>query len=498
MDDQANTLFSLSIDQLPDAVALATLEKTSKYVEVNAAYCELLGCQKDQLIGQTLHSALTWENKLQANAIFEIILNGMPIDDLECAFTNFQGAKRISSISVRTITISDKKYLLLSHRDIQHRVMIEQQLKESEARWRFAVEGHDDALWEWRVSDQMVYRSPRWLRMLDLPHDKTLVSLQEHLSVLYEDDQQSIHEDFLKVLRLKNKELLSECRLKKSDGSLIWVSFRCRVMEQGYQQKVTKIIGTARDITTQKEHKKQLDEQLNRLSHSGRLLALGEMSSTIAHEINQPLGIVATYSGLLVRKIAQANNLSVLEELKGIAQKIEKQVLRAGNIVWRMREFARQGKLNIQAINLQTLIYDSLEWFQLDKSQNEINISVTLHSEEMVVYADRVLLEQVMLNLLKNAFQSMHESEHKPEIQIRSYQDDQAIVIEVADRGHGISLDGGDLYQRFFSTKDDGLGLGLSITHSIIERHQGKLWSERREGGGSLFSFSLPITSPDD
>ncbi|MCP5162337.1 MAG: PAS domain S-box protein [Hahellaceae bacterium] len=481
----------LSLEQLPDAVALTTCETESHYVAVNNAYCFMVGATPEALIGKRVDEHLLWTNQLQARAAREMMISGIPIDGLECQFGGNEGPVISTSVSVRRIELENKSYLIMSHRDVQQRVLIERQLRESEARWRFAVEGHGDGLWEWQVDNHQVYRSPHWLTMLKLQGAPTDVSLKEHLSVFFKEDLPEIAEEFQLLLAGKKEELFSQCRLKRADGQTIWVTFRCRVMEWNTQAQASKIIGTARDITETKMRQKVRDAQLGRLSHSARLLSLGEMASMLAHEINQPLGIISSYAGILMRK------LGLESETGKLAGKIEEQALRAGKIVWRMRNFSRQSRFQPEQVDMRELIQESLEWLQADARNGNTRFDVDLPEQPLFVNVDRVLLEQLMLNLLRNAIQSMSDSTEKSVVDIRASEDksNSQVIVEIADRGAGLSKQlSFDEFQPqpFLTTKADGVGLGLIIVHSILERHNGKLWSKAREGGGTCFYFSLP------
>lgn len=499
MDKQAQNKdfqhICLTLDQLPDAVAITTCDVESRYVAVNDSYCYLVGVDKEKLIGEPLDKHVCWENEIQAQASRKMMAAGIPIDDLECSFRNEEGLSTTTSISTRRIEINDTYYLVMSHRDVQQRVIMDQRLRESEARWRFAVEGHGDALWEWQIDKDKIYRSPRWLAMLKIKNEPTDINLQQHLAAVYKDDLENLHQQFKRLLSGEKDELLDQCRLTRADGQMIWVTFRCRVMEYDDRGAPKKIIGTARDVTENKLRQQIRDTQLDRLSHSARLLSLGEMASVLAHEINQPLGIVSSYAGILIRKLGETTDEGKL------AKKIEEQILRAGKIVWRMRHFSKQDKLEIEPVDLNSLIRESMEWLKIDTRNEVTEFRLTLPETPLMVQVDKILLEQVLLNLLRNAIQSM-SGDDKRVVDIHAYPEplrnqDSSVrraIIEIADRGCGLPEQVAiDVFQPFFTTKKEGVGLGLAISQSILDRHDGKLWSAARKGGGTIFYFSLPM-----
>lgn len=486
---ESRATFAAWLEQSPDAIAITTCTQDAIYLYVNAAYCYMVGALRDELIGTSALTHDLWSNPLQARATYELLASGIPIVDLPCLFRSKDGIEIPTSISGQRIQVEGEYRLMISRRDVSERVFAEQRLRESEARWRFAIEGHGDALWDWNVDAGTIYRSPRWLELLMLPMHRATVAIDEHSTVFFDDDFSDLKNDLRQLLAGNVDELKGECRLCRSDGELIWVGYRCRVMERNARGKPKRVIGTMNDITQARLHYQALETQLDRISHSGRLLALGEMATTIAHEINQPLAVITSYSGVMARKTAD------FPELNLIAQRVEEQALRAGQIVWRMRQFGRHQNMALSAVDVKNLIEESLDWIKLDTGSFGVELSTRYPVFTPAIWADRIQIQQVLLNLLRNAVQSMHDNSGKRVVQVRVRHDEprREVVIEVADRGCGLpSQVAFDVFKPFFTTKTDGLGLGLSISQSILARHNGRLWSKEREGGGTIFSFSIP------
>lgn len=484
---QSGSAVAILLEHIPDAVAITSCAADGIYLAVNDAYCELAACTREELVGRP--SDLHWANPVQEEAARELMQRGVPIDDLHCRFRNARGEDIDTSLSARRVVIDGELRLIVSRRDVRRRSEIEQRLRASEERWRFAVEGHGDALWDWSVDTQTIFRSPRWLAMLHLPEAAATVSIEEHGAAFATEDLPAVSVGFRELLAGRVDEIVGECRLRRADGATIWVGYRCRTMARNAAGMPARVIGTCRDITARKERQRALDAQLERISHSGRLLALGEMASAIAHEINQPLAVVASYAGVLVRKTVEQ------PELRELAVRIENEVLRAGQVVWRMRQFSRHGELCPATVDLRDLVRESLEWTRLDNRAQGVAFELDLPAEPAPARVDRVLIEQVLLNLLRNALQSMSETQEERVVAVRLRRDALRgeMVVEIADRGCGLpSQVAVDVYQPFFTTRADGLGLGLSIAHSIVARHGGRMWSAAREEGGTVFSFSVP------
>ncbi len=493
----AQQMFSAVLEQSPDAIAITNCETNNTYLEINAAYCEMVGYTRGELICGQVSDFQFWDNKLQATAAHELLTQGIPINDLQCSFKSRGGFPVVTSLSARKIIVDGVSWLIIVRRDISARLADEARLRDSEARWRFAIEGHGDALWDWNVEKSTVYRSARWLEILKLPPTAFNVEMAVHGAVFDTEDLPNISIGIRDLLTGKLEELSQICRLRCGDGELIWVSYRCRVVTRSPDGRALRVIGTMRDISTQRERQKAIDAQLAQLSHSGRLLILGEMASTIAHEINQPLAVISSYAGVLVRKTAE------YPELQVFATRVEEQALRAGNIVWRMRDFARNKDLALAPVEVASLIEESLEWIKLDSQVSGIQFSAAIPRDIPPIMADRIQIQQVLLNLLRNAVQSMAGSSGRAErtvaVRVREELARHEVVIEVADRGCGLpSQVAFDVFKPFFTTKAEGLGLGLSISQSIVTRHGGRLWSSARTNGGTVFSFSVPQQKIDE
>lgn len=490
---ESQALIEMFLEYVPDAAALTTSTDEHVYLAVNETYCHMLECRRDELIGTSAVANRVWVNEIQGRAARELLRKGVPIDDLQCRLRTKLGKEIITSLSARRVMIGGKYCIFALHRDIRQRAEAEVRLRESEARWRFAIEGYGDALWEWRVREQQIYRSTRWLEMLGLPREAELVSLEEHGRAFVTEDLPEISAAFRELLAGRVQELAGECRLRHQSGEQIWVSYRCRAMAYDDKNYPVTIIGTSRDITRERAQKKELDAQLDRLSHSGRLLVLGEMVAAIAHEINQPLAVISSYAGVLQRKSSDP-------ETRELATRMENETLRAGQVVWRIRQFSRLKALECKRWDLRELIADVVEWMRSDRRNEEILFRKDLPEQPLHANVDRVLIEQALINLVRNAVQSMAGMEGEHLIGVRACRDDARAecVIEISDRGCGLPDQVAfDIYQPFYTTKPDGLGLGLSITHSIIDRHGGRLWSSAREGGGTIFSFTLPTGAAD-
>ena len=248
------------------------------------------------------------------------------------------------------------------------------------------------------------------------------------------------------------------------------------------------------DITERKRSEELARQQQEKLQQTSRLVTMGEMASSLAHELNQPLAAITSYNTGCLNKLA-ADDFSK-EELQTAMEKLGVQARRAGHIIRRVHDFVRKSEPKLAPCNLVEIVEDSIGFIEADAKLHDVRIVRKISDISVTLYADRVMLEQVLLNLMRNAIDAM-SVDTPPErrrMTIRLSIVDDQVRIRVADRGTGISPAIREkLFTPFFSTKQEGMGMGLNICRSIIEFHRGRLWVEDNLKGGTIFSISLPV-----
>ena len=249
---------------------------------------------------------------------------------------------------------------------------------------------------------------------------------------------------------------------------------------------------TAVDIS---ERIKALDSHKHRqekLLFTSRMMSVGEMAATLAHELNQPLASIVNYLNGSLRLVGQAGGPAQVERALAAART---QAEHASAVISRVREFVRAREPKRDAQDVAAIADTVLELLRLEAERQQLRIDLALAGALPAVYADRVMVEQVLLNLVKNAIEAMREvpaAQRELRIEGRVNLEDE-IEVRVLDRGGGLSAAQSEqLFSPFFTTKSDGLGIGLAICRSIIEYHEGRLFFEPRPGGGSMFCFTLP------
>ncbi|MDD2920264.1 PAS domain-containing sensor histidine kinase [Rhodoferax sp.] len=288
-------------------------------------------------------------------------------------------------------------------------------------------------------------------------------------------------------------------------GSLgLWLEVRTRYLSWVDGRLAQMVIAT--DITARRYAEEQSQVQAERAQTASRLITMGEMASSVAHELNQPLTAINNYCHGMVSRIKskQINE----DELLGALEKTAKQANRAGQIIHRIRSFVKRSEPNRSISSVATMVAEAVELAEIELRRRNVKLNQYLVPNLPSVLVDPILIEQVLLNLLKNAAESV-DAAQRPSAQrivklrvAQTYVNDKAVVeFVVTDSGQGIAPDVMErLYEAFYSTKADGMGIGLSLCRSIVESHMGRMKAENLYNGGVVtgccFTFWIPIADP--
>jgi two-component system sensor kinase FixL len=257
-------------------------------------------------------------------------------------------------------------------------------------------------------------------------------------------------------------------------------------------------IGFVRDLTERQQTQRRLQELQSELIHMSRYTALGEMASTLAHELNQPLSAIANYlnGG---RRLLESDRPGMLPMAREAMERATEQALRAGQIIRRLRDFVSRGESEQSLENLPKLIEEASALALVGIKEAGVRVSYALDPEAVTVFVDKIQVQQVLLNLIRNAVEATQEMDRR-DLLIRTRGPKTGMVeVSVADTGTGISKSiAAQLFQPFITTKEHGMGVGLSISRTIIEAHGGRLWAEPNLGGGTVFAFTLKAGLDED
>ncbi|SUD61688.1 PAS/PAC sensor signal transduction histidine kinase [Ectopseudomonas oleovorans] len=290
-------------------------------------------------------------------------------------------------------------------------------------------------------------------------------------------------------------------RIRHRDGHYLWFETASRAIRETYTGAVVEVVSVSRDITARiqaEENKRRLEDEL---AHTTRLITLGELASGIAHEINQPLAAVVNYASGSQRYLQGigGDQAGVDKVGQGLAR-ITEHANHASAVIKRLRAFLRKGQRRMQALNLAEVAREAVRLCNWEAGTAQVAVSDLLPDNLPPVFADRVLLEQVLLNLLRNAIEANRDQHpgSASQIRLQAQERDGSLMIRVIDQGPGVSEEQlGKLFTPFYTSKADGLGLGLSMSRSIVEGFGGSLEALPAEGGGLCLECRLPLGRED-
>ncbi|MFI5013346.1 MAG: PAS domain S-box protein [Hyphomicrobiales bacterium] len=318
----------------------------------------------------------------------------------------------------------------------------------------------------------------------------------QNVSMLMPEPDRTRHDGYLARYRhTGERRIIGLGRVvtgRRKDGSTFPMHLSVGEMHAGNERHFT---GFVRDLTERQETQAKLQELQSELVHVSRLTAMGEMAATLAHELNQPLAAISNYlrgSRRLLEDSKDPRAATIQDALSKGAE----QALRAGQIIRRLRDFVTRGETEKRVERVSKLVEEASALALVGARERGVRVESMVDPRVDHVIVDRVQVQQVLVNLLRNAMDAMQDATRRELILSVVPSDDGMVEISVADTGPGISEEiAAKLFQPFVTTKAHGMGVGLSISRTIVESHGGTMWVEANEGGGAVFRFTLPAAA---
>jgi two-component system, LuxR family, sensor kinase FixL len=478
-------------------VMLVALDEGDRIALINRKGCEILGYTETELIGRDWFEHCVPEaQRDDRRAAVHAFLAGTRVLPEYSEATVLTRDGTIKLIAWRATLVRDglgrRVGVLSSGEDITERRRADEALIRSESLLRAAQAIANLGNYEVHTPTGPAFWSAQMYTILGLDPANGPPAIDIFTSqIVHPDDRERVRRELQRAFNETGRFDL-EFRVVRPDGSSREVHSRAQLQPSADGESIV-INGTMHDITERKLAEEEMRQGQERLTHVGRLSTMGEMATGLAHEINQPLTAIATYAQAAVRMIDAPGGADP-EELREPLVQITNQALRAGEVIRRLRAFVKNRVTRTETIDLNRLIEDLRVLAEPDARVNDVRLMVELAPAMPPVSADPVQIQQVLLNLIRNAIDATLEAPAAPrEILVRSAAAPDAVEVAVIDRAGGIPPDiAPHLFNPFYTTKATGTGLGLAISRSIIRAHRGKLGHRPTPGGGTTFYFTLP------
>src|SRR5436190_12134984 len=387
--------------------------------------------------------------------------------------------------------------------DLLHAAQLARRLQESEVdlretqeRMELAASAAELGMWMWDIARNEIWLTDKGRALFGFaPSEK--IDFDRFRSRIHPEDRESVRRAVENSLQT-GAEYRSEYRAIVPDGQLRWIAGRGHVEFDGNGQPA-RMRGASLDITKRKQAEEQAARQRNELAHLSRVTTLGELSGSIAHELNLPLSAILSNAQAAQRILA--NGQTNVAEVREILNDIVSEDKRASEVIRRLRLLLKKSEVQQHSLCINQVVQDVLKLMHSDLINQKVTVDTQLAQNLTRVTVDPVQLQQVLLNLIVNACVALagcSTPERRLLIRTGIENGSSAVIVSVTDRGGSIPEEKMEqIFEPFFTTKTKGMGLGLSVCRTIIAAHRGKLWATNNPDSGATFHFSLPISVPN-
>jgi PAS domain S-box-containing protein len=375
----------------------------------------------------------------------------------------------------------------------RERARAEESLRRSESYLTEAQKLTHTGSWVWQVAGRKaLHLSDEWYRLYGFDQEKGPPVWEERLQCIHPDDRSKWQGAIERAIaEVSDYEL--EFRIVLPDGTLKYIHTVGHPVLNAVGDLVA-FVGSSTDVTGRKLAEESLRQAQADLVRVSRVTTMGELTASLAHEVNQPIAAATTNANTCLRWLA--TDTPNIEEARLAAMRIVKDGNRAAEIVSRIRQLFKKGTSQRELVDVNEIIREMIVLLRGETMRYSIVVVTDLAADLPHVIADRVQLQQVLMNLMINGIEAMRDTEGKCDLAIGSRRNDSEVVVSVSDSGVGLPAQQTEqIFNAFFTTKEHGTGMGLRISRSIIESHDGRLWAADNSPRGASFYFSLPTNT---
>src|SRR5579864_4769286 len=376
--------------------------------------------------------------------------------------------------------------------DVTERKRAEEKVRQSEAYLAEAQKLTHTGSWAWDVAGKRaLHLSDEWFRIYGFDSNEGMPAWNQRLQRIHPDDRARQQQEIFRAISEKSDYDI-EYRILLPGGAVKHVhSVGHPVMDDS--GNLVQFIGSTTDITERKQAEEALRQAQADLARISRITTMGELTASLAHEVNQPIAAAVTDANTCLRWLTR--DQPDLEEARAAASRTTKDATRAAEVISRTRLLFKKGAPQSELVDMNEVIHEMLALIIGDMSRRSISVRIELADDLPQITGDRVQLQQVLMNLMMNGIDAMKDSNGTRELIVNSQRaDNQQIMVTISDTGVGLPPQHADkIFNAFFTTKPHGTGMGLRISRSIIESHGGHLWAENNSPQGASFHLTLPI-----
>ncbi len=485
--------FRRVVEHIQDALMVDDV--SGRVVFANDRFLELFGVRREELATLTLEDYVAPEFRAELRERHERRVRG----EKEPANFEYLGMRRDGRrlwLEVAVVTVADEHGRVTGTqsaiRDIDARKRAEEALRVSQARLASAVEVSGLGFYEMGSDVGQIFVDERLRSLLGLtPQDSHRVQ-EFWIEHIHLEDRERVRELSRKVLGGELQGVTVEYRYLHPGRGTLWFSHVSRAEEQDATGKTVRRLGVIRDVTEQRQAELESQRLRGNLAHLTRVNTLGALSGSLAHELNQPLGIILSNAQAAQELLTQVPLDTA--EVQAILADIVKADRRAGEVIQRLRALFKGGQASVQNLSLNIVIEEVLRLTRAELLGRGVTTICELSPDLPVIAGDRVQLQQLFLNLILNAADAMAaNAPGTRRLHLRTMLQPNQVRASVRDEGEGLPADVERLFQPLYTTKPHGLGMGLAICRSIVAAHNGRLWAERHPERGAVFYFELPV-----